>query len=340
MHAVSRRSGAYPARSTLLDLQISSDGRAWLVISLLVIAEIVGVAGLIKSYEIAQTVRSNESEFTWFWFGMLMIEMPIIVGLISHSRPSGGARSALLILFGVVTFLPKLLRTPAGPDYHDEYAHWRATYNILSSGKLFEPAAIIPIITDYPGLHAATAAIVNFSGLDIWQSGNSLAHTLSPGSGARNRSAWSLGWIQLSCGRDCGNPVCRELFVSLLRYAVRVRVDGNYFANLEPGWRPAQAIYHPAGGGDYGLPPPCPAVRGYRHYASLVGVRPQSHHAAHIDYTERPAIGSPAGMEKDCGSGVWTNPDDDHGFRTVDLFRSAGDCFLPIFDTWGKACRS
>jgi hypothetical protein len=152
---------------------MSADQRAWLVISLLAIAEIVGVAGVVKSYGIAQTVTSNESEFTWFWFGMLMIEMPII-GLIAHSRLSGGARSAMLILFGIVTFLPKLIRGPSGPAYHDEYAHWRATYNILSSGKLFQPAAVIPIISDFPGLHAATAAIVNFSGLDIWQSGTVL----------------------------------------------------------------------------------------------------------------------------------------------------------------------
>ena len=90
MHAVSRRSGVYNSRSRSLDLRMSSDGRAWLVISLLAIAEIAGVAGVVKSYEVAQTVRSNESEFTWFWFGMLMIEMPII-GLIAHSRISGGA---------------------------------------------------------------------------------------------------------------------------------------------------------------------------------------------------------------------------------------------------------
>jgi hypothetical protein len=102
-----------------------------------------------------------------------MIELPII-GLIAHSGISGGARSAVLTLFGVVTFLPKLLRNPSGPDYHDEYAHWRATYDILSSGKLFEPTPIIPIIEGYPGLHAATAAMVNLSGLDIWQSGTLL----------------------------------------------------------------------------------------------------------------------------------------------------------------------
>ena len=78
-----------------------------------------------------------------------------------------------------MTFLPKLIRNPAGPDYHDEYAHWRAIYNILSSGKLFEPAAIIPIISDYPGLHAATAAMVSFSGLDIWQSGTILLNSVT-----------------------------------------------------------------------------------------------------------------------------------------------------------------
>jgi hypothetical protein len=152
---------------------MSVDRRALLVISLLATAEIIGVAGVIKSYEVAQAVTSGEAEFTWFWFGMLMIELPII-GFICYSRLSGGARSALLILFGIVTFLPKLIRSPSGPDYHDEFAHWRATYNILSSGKLFEPASIVPIISDFPGLHAATAAIVNFSGLDIWQSGTVL----------------------------------------------------------------------------------------------------------------------------------------------------------------------
>jgi hypothetical protein len=60
------------------------------------------------------------------------------------------------------------------PIYHDEYAHWRATYNIVASGRLFSPAQIIPVIARFPGLHAATAGIVDVTGLSIWQAGTLL----------------------------------------------------------------------------------------------------------------------------------------------------------------------
>ena len=43
------------------------------------------------------------------------------------------------------------------------------TYEILSTGKLFQPNPLIPIIARYPGLHAATAALVHATGLTIWQ---------------------------------------------------------------------------------------------------------------------------------------------------------------------------
>jgi hypothetical protein len=78
-------------------------------------------------------------------------------------------RTALLILYGLVSYAPKLLRNPTSPVYHDEFAHWRATYEILSTDKLFQPNPITPIVAQYPGLHAATAAIVHATGLSIWQ---------------------------------------------------------------------------------------------------------------------------------------------------------------------------
>jgi hypothetical protein len=78
-------------------------------------------------------------------------------------------RTALLLLYGLVTYAPKLLRNPASPLYHDEYAHWLETYNILKTGKLFSPNPIIGIIARYPGLHAATAELVRATGLSIWQ---------------------------------------------------------------------------------------------------------------------------------------------------------------------------
>ena len=92
-----------------------------------------------------------------------------LAGLIARWRTPPPIRTALLILYGLVSFAPKLLRNPLGPLYHDEYAHWRQTFDILSTGKLFQPNPIISIIARYPGLHAATAALVNATGLGIWQ---------------------------------------------------------------------------------------------------------------------------------------------------------------------------
>ena len=130
--------------------------------------ELAGMAALVRAYSIAQTTLSDASEFVWFWAGMFLLELPI-AALIARRATPRTMRTALLILFGLVTYAPKLLRNPASPAYHDEYAHWRATYEILTTGKLFQPSPLIPIIARYPGLHATTAALVHFTGLTIWQ---------------------------------------------------------------------------------------------------------------------------------------------------------------------------
>jgi hypothetical protein len=130
--------------------------------------ELVGMAGLLRAYDVAQTTLSSTSEFVWFWLGMFLLELPIVV-LIARRATPRGMRTALLALYGLVSYAPKMLRNPASPAYHDEYAHWRATYEILATGKLFEPNPLIQIIARYPGLHAATAALVHATGLTIWQ---------------------------------------------------------------------------------------------------------------------------------------------------------------------------
>jgi hypothetical protein len=130
--------------------------------------ELAGMAALAWAYSIAQTTTSSTSEFAWFWLGMLLFELPL-AGLITRRASSQKMRTALLTFYGVVTYAPKLLRNPISPLYHDEFAHWRETHEILTTGKLFQPNPIIPIIARFPGLHAATAALVNATGLNIWQ---------------------------------------------------------------------------------------------------------------------------------------------------------------------------
>jgi hypothetical protein len=99
---------------------------------------------------------------------MSLLELPV-AGVVALRATPPAVRSSLLILYGLVSYAPKLLRNPSSPLYHDEYAHWRATYEIISTGKLFQPNPLVPIIARYPGLHAATAALVNATGLTIWQ---------------------------------------------------------------------------------------------------------------------------------------------------------------------------
>ena len=143
--------------------------RAWLIVVLaLAASEVAGMAALVTSYRIAQTTLSNRAEFIWFWLGMFLVQLPL-TGLISRRGTSNSARTALLVLFGMVTYAPKLLRDPMSPVYHDEFAHWRETNDILATGKLFGPSPIVPIISRYPGLHSATAALVHATGLTIWQ---------------------------------------------------------------------------------------------------------------------------------------------------------------------------
>jgi hypothetical protein len=137
-------------------------------VALIGLCELVGIVAVVRAYNVAETVLTNTSEFAWFWVGMFLVELPL-VGLIALRATTPTMRNAMLILLGLVSYAPKLLRDPTSPIYHDEFAHWRATYEIISTGKLFQPSPIIPIIARYPGLHAATAALVQATGLTIWQ---------------------------------------------------------------------------------------------------------------------------------------------------------------------------
>ena len=162
-------------------------------------SEVVGTASIVWAYHIAQYTRSDEAEFLWFWAGMLLIELPLAALIARRSTPPA-TRAALLIWYGFDSYIPKLLRDPTSPIFHDEFAHWRETYSILTTGKLFQPNPLVPIVARYPGLHAATAALVHATGLTIWQAATLLLilfhvtlvlgiATLARSLGANNRTA-------------------------------------------------------------------------------------------------------------------------------------------------------
>ena len=117
-----------------------------------VACQLSGVAAIVHSYLIAQTTLTSMPEFAWFWAGMFLLELPI-AGLVARRATPRAMRTALLALYGLVSYAPKLLRNPTSPIYHDEFAHWRATYDILSTASSF---SLIRSSRSSPGTQACT----------------------------------------------------------------------------------------------------------------------------------------------------------------------------------------
>ncbi|BBZ28534.1 hypothetical protein MMAD_28290 [Mycolicibacterium madagascariense] len=137
---------------------------------MLVASAAVGSLVIGLSYRFSSQGRPAELYYLVFWAGLLTALLPVVARLTaSNTRPT--TRFLALALFGVVTLMPKILRNPTGPLYHDEYAHWREAVDVTSSGRLFQPNATIPIVEFFPGTSALTTTTESFGGLSPWSAG-------------------------------------------------------------------------------------------------------------------------------------------------------------------------
>ncbi|GAA1299023.1 hypothetical protein [Saccharothrix xinjiangensis] len=130
------------------------------------------VVGL--SYRLSAAGDSPSRYYATFWAGVLLALVPLTVRIATGDRGRAAWGVALL---GVLTYVPKLLRNPAAPAYHDEYAHWREAVDVLSSGSLLPPNAVIPIVQFYPGTSGLTAVVQRLTGLPVWTSGQLVVFT-------------------------------------------------------------------------------------------------------------------------------------------------------------------
>lgn len=126
------------------------------------------VVGL--SYRLSTLGYSAELYYVTFWAGMLLACAPAAARLIAADT-SRSARLGMILMLGVVTAMPKYLRNPFDPSYHDEYAHWREAVDVTSTGHLFQPNTVIPIVEYFPGTSALTSSAHSLSGLSLWSSG-------------------------------------------------------------------------------------------------------------------------------------------------------------------------
>lgn len=134
-----------------------------------VVLAVAGAAGttlIVTSYRLAEW--QHGSPFPLFWLGMLLFAVPAVAWA-GRRDVSPSVRLGVLVAYAAFTYLPKLLRNPDGPLYHDEFAHWRQSEGILTDGRLFETNPIVRVIGDFPGLHATVASIAALAGVSVWQ---------------------------------------------------------------------------------------------------------------------------------------------------------------------------
>lgn len=105
-----------------------------------------------------------------FWMGLSVLFIPITARLFTQSA-ARKERISLVILLGLGLYVLKLLHSPIIFTFHDEFAHWRTTSDIIGSCHLFNHNPLIATSAFYPGLEIVTAALVNLSGLTIFEAG-------------------------------------------------------------------------------------------------------------------------------------------------------------------------
>jgi len=130
-----------------------------------------GVTLIVVAYAMAKHSTSVE-HFHVFWLGFALVLIPIAI---AGGRFSGRwAAGALLVAYGAITMLPKLLMSPNGPVFFDEFGHIRHANDIVASGHLDVPSAYLPILRVYPGLEVLTAWLHNLTGVSTWHVGQAI----------------------------------------------------------------------------------------------------------------------------------------------------------------------
>lgn len=136
----------------------------------LVAAAAVGTLIVGYSYRLSAAGAAPNAYYAVFWIGMLLGVLPVGARIALRSTATAD-RGWAVALLGALTFMPKYLRNPTAPAYHDEYAHWREALDVLGTGHLFQVNALIPIVQFFPGTSALTVALQRLTGLSMWSAG-------------------------------------------------------------------------------------------------------------------------------------------------------------------------
>ncbi|GIJ46346.1 hypothetical protein Val02_32320 [Virgisporangium aliadipatigenens] len=129
------------------------------------------LAGLlfVAAYHRAERDAGWEHELYWGGVALAVATAGAAFALSTDRRRAG---AWLTVVLAVLLSLPKFLRAPAYFNFYDEQAHVRAAQALLDGLPLFAENPLNRVVADYPGLHAATAALAAATGGSVFETGN------------------------------------------------------------------------------------------------------------------------------------------------------------------------
>lgn len=105
-----------------------------------------------------------------YWTAAVVLFTPaatrIIMTGVSRQETIG-----LMLIIAIAAYLIKLLQSPLGFTFFDEFLHWRTARDIITSEQLFTENSLLPVSPLYPGLEIIATAIVHLTGLSIFEAG-------------------------------------------------------------------------------------------------------------------------------------------------------------------------
>ncbi len=138
---------------------------------------VVGAATVSVAYAWAAAHGGGHLPYHLFWLGELLFFVPAAVRLLSR-QASRAERLALLALVGLFAYLPKFLRDPTGPLFHDELVHWHQAQTLFATGQVFAPNRLLGIVEYFPGLELLTVQLRHLTGLSTFQTASILLPVL------------------------------------------------------------------------------------------------------------------------------------------------------------------
>lgn len=133
----------------------------------------VGIGLLLCSVANALS-RAADPAIGIYWLGLVVIVLPIFYRLTSREA-SPRERLLLVLLMGLSLYLVKVMRDSPVFTFSDEQVHAFNAVQIDRTDALFKANPILEVTPYYPGLEAATTALMKLTGLSIYPAGIILA---------------------------------------------------------------------------------------------------------------------------------------------------------------------